>query len=120
YRPHPSLGSAYQVFIPYVRKAPWQANCALRVRYSPVGGRPLFSELVHVTLPGPQPPTKVSASAETSKRKATGRPDLQLGAKLEHKRFSAADGHLDQLAPATDTAARIDGRREPEIALTGG
>lgn len=50
-----ALGPSYHVFIPYVRKHPYRANCGLRVRLKPQSGPALFSDTVHVTLPGPTP-----------------------------------------------------------------
>jgi hypothetical protein len=47
-----TLGPAYQVFIPYTRKGPHQARCALRVRLQPGDGPVVFSEMVKVILPG--------------------------------------------------------------------
>src|SRR5690606_2996280 len=47
-----SLGPAYSVFIPYTRKGNHQALCALRVRFTPAAGTPMYSETVAVLLPG--------------------------------------------------------------------
>jgi hypothetical protein len=50
-----NLGAAYSVFVPYVRKDPWQAHCTMRVRFTPRDGAPVYSETARVTLPGPIP-----------------------------------------------------------------
>ncbi len=47
-----SLGPAYSVFIPYTRNGGHQANCALRVRFTPKNGPPVYSETVAVYMPG--------------------------------------------------------------------
>ncbi len=48
-----NLGPAYQLFIPYTRKGPHEASCALRVRFTPADGSPpVYSKMAHVTLPG--------------------------------------------------------------------
>ncbi len=85
------LGPTYQVFVPYVRKHPYRAKCALRVRFQPkYGGPPVFSELVTVTLPGPTPPANRSTGANQRhlsrqvqsgpwSRTAVGRLQLPLG-----------------------------------------
>ncbi|MDB5385865.1 MAG: hypothetical protein JWM11_1511, partial [Planctomycetaceae bacterium] len=46
------LGPAYNVFIPYTRKGRNQANCALRIRYNPPSGTPVFSQMATLTLGG--------------------------------------------------------------------
>jgi hypothetical protein len=48
------LGQTYTIFIPYTRKGFHEANCSLRLRYTPHGGTApaIFSEMVNVTLPG--------------------------------------------------------------------
>lgn len=53
-----TLGPSYHVFVPYVRKHPYQVSCGLRVRLKPPSGPALFSDMVHVTLPGPEPPAE--------------------------------------------------------------
>ncbi len=46
------FGGTYQLFIPYTRKGGHQAQCTLRVRYTPPGGQPLYSKPTTVTLKG--------------------------------------------------------------------
>jgi hypothetical protein len=46
------LGATYAVFIPYSRPGIHEAKCALRIRYTPKGGFPSYSEMVNVVLPG--------------------------------------------------------------------
>ncbi|MCA9097837.1 MAG: hypothetical protein KDA36_05610, partial [Planctomycetaceae bacterium] len=46
------MGPTYQVFIPYTRKGTHEANCSLRLKYEPLTGTPVPSEMVNVTLPG--------------------------------------------------------------------
>jgi hypothetical protein len=48
-----TLGASYSVFIPYTRKTSQQAQCALRVRFTPETGSALYSDTVAVLLPGP-------------------------------------------------------------------
>ncbi|MEZ6057791.1 MAG: hypothetical protein R3C01_13920 [Planctomycetaceae bacterium] len=48
-----NIGPGYQIFIPYTRKGGHQAECSLRIRYTPVdGGAPVYSRMVSVVLPG--------------------------------------------------------------------
>lgn len=49
-----TFGPAYQVFLPYVRDGLHEAHCSLRVRLEPKDGRPLYSKMIDVTLPGSQ------------------------------------------------------------------
>ena len=50
------LGPCYQVFIPYTKNHDFQTRCSLSVCIKQDGGRPLYSELVSVQLPGVRPP----------------------------------------------------------------
>ena len=48
-----NFGAAYQLFMPYTRKGSHEANCALRVRFTPAdGGPPVYSKMADITLPG--------------------------------------------------------------------
>ena len=49
-----TLGAAYNVFIPYVRKHGRRVNCSLRVRLTPSEGPVVFSPSTQITLPGIQ------------------------------------------------------------------
>ncbi len=46
------LGPSYQVFVPYVRKDPHAAKCAISVRLKPAAGPTIYSKLVPIMLPG--------------------------------------------------------------------
>jgi hypothetical protein len=52
YMTESGLGAAYQLFIPYTRKGSHRATCALRVRVTPPSGRPVFSKMASIILPG--------------------------------------------------------------------
>jgi hypothetical protein len=58
----PKIGPTYGVFIPYTRNDYHQAVCSLRVRFTPVKGRPLYSASSTIVLPGP-PAMKSDAQA---------------------------------------------------------
>jgi hypothetical protein len=47
------LGPTYGVFIPYPSNDYHQAVCSLRVRFTPMKGRPLYSQASTIVLPGP-------------------------------------------------------------------
>lgn len=47
-----NFGPTYSVFIPYSRKTQNQAQCALRVRFTPENGKPIYSNTAAVILPG--------------------------------------------------------------------
>jgi hypothetical protein len=51
----PKIGPTYGVFIPYTRSDYHQAVCSLRVRFTPLKGRPLYSASSTIVLPGPAP-----------------------------------------------------------------
>jgi hypothetical protein len=48
-----SLGASYQIFVPYTRPGNHNANCTLRIRYTPRGGgAPVYSDMVEICLEG--------------------------------------------------------------------
>jgi len=58
-----TLGPSYHVFIPYVRKDRYQANCTLMVQLKPTDGPTIYSDMTTVALPGPTQDKKNKASA---------------------------------------------------------
>lgn len=46
------LGPAYSAFIPYVPPDHNMTECALRIRYTPAEGSPIYSQMVKITLGG--------------------------------------------------------------------
>lgn len=61
------LGATYPVFIPYSRPGTHEAKCALRIRFTPKDGPPVYSDMVNVVLPGAKK-KKDASSAETDDR----------------------------------------------------
>jgi hypothetical protein len=59
------LGPTYGVFIPYPRADYHQAVCSLRVRFTPLKGRPLFSSASTIVLPGPPAKSEPETSQAT-------------------------------------------------------
>lgn len=55
-----NLGIAYQMFLPYVRKTNYKANCMLRVKITPESGRPIYSKMAAVNLGGPESPAAIA------------------------------------------------------------
>jgi hypothetical protein len=47
-----AFGPSYSVFVPYVRRGVTEANCALRVRFNPKQGSPVFSDITNMSLTG--------------------------------------------------------------------
>lgn len=62
YMTQTDLGVAYQLFIPYTRKSPYAADCAIRVKVQPENGRPVYSKMAAVVLDGPQSPEMMAAA----------------------------------------------------------
>jgi hypothetical protein len=95
-----TLGPAYNVFIPYVRKHAFQVNCALRVRLTPPEGEgsAVYSETVYVTLPGKDrshglEPGAASLQAQSAPGQLGGVQSMKtelppLGATLEQRQMS--------------------------------
>ena len=57
-----SLGPGYNLFLPYVKKHSYETTCALRLRFTPENGNPVYSELNKITLPGGDNPNKLHAT----------------------------------------------------------
>ena len=128
-----TLGLAYQVFIPYVGKQPWQTRSALRVRFVPKHGQTIFSEMVRVTLPGPTRPTggKTDTSVSpTASGTGTKSKTPRLGAVLTRRHVSAVsllyptEGNVDSKSnrfpnktPSSRSAGRQDGGTTTTIRL---
>lgn len=61
HRTESDVGTAYQIFLPYVRGGDFQAVCSLRVRYEPADGPQTLSESADVTLVGRDAPVEEPA-----------------------------------------------------------
>jgi hypothetical protein len=59
------LGPTYGVFIPYPRADYHQAVCSMRVRFTPLKGRPLFSSASTIVLPGPPAKSETETAQNT-------------------------------------------------------
>lgn len=140
---HSSLGPAYNVFIPYVRKNNEQVTCGLQIRLTPKAGPTMFSQMVHVTLPGSiddeQQKQRMGSSAtnEILTRKS-GMDTTSLGAVVKKERVSFVQEppaknviHAEHVAgestpvrnhePSTDAAAghiQLAGFEEPAATPT--
>ena len=73
------LGTTYNVFIPYTRKGDHQAQCALRLRMTPRGGAPVYSETANVTLPGKLDEAKAAAETQAEATKMAQAVQQRLG-----------------------------------------
>jgi hypothetical protein len=83
-----ALGPSYNLFVPYTTNHSWLANCSLRVRLTPKIGPAVYSELVHVTLPGP--PEQPEKQAENFENPMLGKlktetTAIKLGAQLSSR-----------------------------------
>lgn len=68
-----NMGAAYQLFIPYTRKGTHNANCTLRVRYTPDEGNSVYSKMATIILPGTtsrKPEASIEESVTTGSREA--------------------------------------------------
>lgn len=118
---HPSLGPSYQVFIPYMRPGNMLAHCALRVRFTPEGGRPIFSDLVYVTLPGTVPKQEATPFSEplAAVRPAHKLADAPLGATVNHRRISGADLIANDPTPQVSRGHKLTGMQASTINVAG-
>lgn len=58
------LGPAYSVFIPYIPPDHNMTECALRIRYTPTEGSPVYSQMVKITLGGAKKTTDFETVTE--------------------------------------------------------
>jgi hypothetical protein len=139
------LGATYSVFIPYSRPGFHEANCALRIRYSPKTGFPTYSELVNIVLPGtkkakhesqtvsatslPNRDATVEASqaADSARNPPRARgfsatlptPD-EIQEQLHAKRPRAAELNVQERRRIMrEAAARLESENKSEVALAG-
>ncbi len=102
-----NVGAAYQFFLPYTRSGAHRAACSLRLRLTPPDGRPVYSKMGTLILPGTTRRTADKPIAEISEKVNEG---IQL---VLHESVSptSASGKA-QLPDATSSLARnagIDG-----------
>lgn len=60
------LGATYNVFVPYTRAGRHEAKCAIRIRYTPKAGSPVYSEMVNIVLEGKKKSTTTDSPANSS------------------------------------------------------
>lgn len=107
-----TFGPTYSVFIPYSRKGNHQAQCALRVRYQPAEGPPIYSDTCAVILPG----VLRKKEAESAADKPQGDPRTSLKSltiplkEKQKKLFSdlpVGESQMERVvAPASELARR--------------
>ncbi len=94
------LGPAYSVFIPYTRPGRHTAECALRIRFTPENGTPVFSQMAPITLGGikkgpdsADPAKKIPVPELSQREPKTLRKVTQVSATgdlAEHKKVQTA------------------------------
>ncbi|MFG0333981.1 MAG: hypothetical protein ACF8TS_11515 [Maioricimonas sp. JB049] len=95
-----NVGAAYQLFIPYTRKGVHQAECGIRVRFTPENGLPLYSKMAAITLPGKKviSPAAQTASPEVA---ATQQAAQSAGVALAaHQNIASGQSAPPQQRPA--------------------
>ena len=115
-----SLGATYDIFVPYTRPGVQEAKCAIRVRYTPKGGIPVYSEMVNVILPGRKKP-KQSKSADNEY-------DADEGAAESAEETAAGDRGavrepphvrgIAQTIPGLEEVEKLRARRQKPVELT--
>lgn len=106
-----NIGGSYQLFIPYTRKGPHQAECAIRVRYTPRDGLPVYSKMANVVLSG----SKSHRSPAVELSKSTGEPTspgypkrIASNAPSASARSEMSSAAADsQVQPATPSPGRL-------------
>ena len=117
------LGPSYHVFIPYTRKHPYRAQCSLRVRLTPEEGPVIYSELVHVTLPGPTRERRPTAALELESGEAHGSAQPADASSAEPFSLGASIAHYRIPLRTSSTGATKNGKPalgRPRSPATGG
>jgi len=92
------LGPSYNVFIPYTRKHSWRTHCGLRVKLNSSFGGTAYSEMVHVTLPGPVPrelPKAAPLGPSLPLGSQQGETAIKFGASLQRRTVKPAAHQSD-------------------------
>ncbi|QDT93525.1 hypothetical protein [Gimesia algae] len=124
-----TLGPAYQVFIPYVRKGRDQAECALRVQLTQKDAPEIFSRMISVKLDGKTPQVtqetvaqtpatqseKTNVSVDTLARRESGKAlELSPEHKLRQlKRALEESSQIEQVS--AESAAPVEDKRDERI-----
>jgi hypothetical protein len=104
-----NFGTTYQMFIPYTKPGSHHAECEIRVRYTPEGGRPIFSRPCTVTLTG-GPRGNGTARSKSNRRGSNGSM-IQQASYEEAGDVPAIDPHTLQVPPSISSlAAASNGR----------
>ncbi|WP_299463174.1 hypothetical protein [uncultured Gimesia sp.] len=104
-----TLGPAYQVFIPYVRKGRDQAECALRVQLTQKDAPDIYSRMISVKLEGktpqvteesltqqPEQKAKANVEVDTLARRETGK-RLELSSKHKQSQLRSSEADLNRI-----------------------
>lgn len=119
-----TLGPAYQIFIPYVRKGKDQSECALRVKLTQKDSPDIYSRMISVKLDGkkpadkpeplvqlppPSPKAEEVVKVETLARRERGK-RLELAAELKEAAAKPEKSSVIQQVSAETTEATEDER----------
>ena len=122
FRTDTTLGTAYQLFVPYTRKGPYKATCGLRVKYISEDGRKVYSKMANVLLAGTEPPARqeqASSRLEASmiQQVAHTEPTIPTKPGIEIQTHSNREdllqlkrklSQLSQSLPAEQTSVRVE------------
>lgn len=102
------LGATYSVFVPYPRPGTHEAKCALRIRFTPKDGAPVYSEMVNVALPGAKKKEDKPSSAvagESTEEAPAGQDESRDS--TDHKVSKRMPPHAHGMATTIPTAQAI-------------
>ena len=98
-----TLGPAYNVFIPYMRKHPYETTSAVRVRFEPANGSTAYSSLASVTLPGaPRPSGDSAVMASMKKWQPNSHRSLGTASTIHRDGDRVTHAFQDQVADASN------------------
>lgn len=113
-----TLGPAYNVFIPYMRRGVNDATCALRLRLTPETGPALFSEMTSIKLLNFQSggQSKARSSTTDSRVEETIPDNLTSTNKRRRTTTIVLDGKHGKAGEATDSTPANAGRSKVQLA----
>ncbi|MDB5334809.1 MAG: hypothetical protein JWN70_428 [Planctomycetaceae bacterium] len=106
------LGPAYSVFIPYTPPDNLATECALRIRYTPAEGSPVYSQMVKITLGGVKKPADYETVADPKSKSVEALTEVVIPEVTRRGRKPGRD--IEVVAEVTpDSESRATPRRKP-------
>lgn len=105
------LGPAYSVFIPYTPPDNVMTECALRIRYTPTEGSPVYSQMVKISLGGVKKPADYETVTDPKSQPVEAQTEIVMPEVTRRGRQS--DSQIEVADDNADLESRPTARRKP-------